>query len=101
MEDLEDLIALELAASYIEFYEVSMAEARSMQLQRVNRALGLAAHRGWARLLHSRIHDTVEYRRQPGSAERGQIDEDELDAAENYFFHRNNNIHDGPRTECP
>ena len=101
VEDLADLIASELAASYMEFYEVSMAEARSMQLQRVNRAWGLAAHRGWARLLHSRIQDTVEYRRQPGPAERGQVDEDELDAAENYFFHRNNNFHHGPRTECP
>jgi hypothetical protein len=101
VEDLADLIASELAASYMEFYEVSMAEARSIQLQRVNRAWGLAAHRGWARLLHSRIQDTVEYRQQPGPAERGQVDEDELDAAENYFFHRNNNFHHGPRTECP
>ena len=46
VEDLADLIASELAASYMEFYEVSMAEARSMQLQEVNRAWGLAAHRG-------------------------------------------------------
>ena len=56
-ELIADLIATALAADHIQFYSESAKQAKGMFKQRIRKAWGHTAHRGWARLLLDRRRD--------------------------------------------
>ena len=60
-----------------------MNESKEMFTQRIRRSIGLAAQRGWAKLLFDRCRDLAQDARQPRTHTR-ETDED--DAAECEYF---------------
>ena len=81
-ELIADLIAAALAAEHVQFYSESAKQAKGIFKQRVRRAWGHTAHRGWARLLLDRrrdliIHGPAPHRTDPNTS--GVVDEDELE----------------------
>jgi len=81
-ELIADLIATALAADHIQFYSESAKQAKGMFKQRIRKAWGHTAHRGWARLLLDRrrdliIHGPASHRTCPDTA--GGLAEDELE----------------------
>ena len=58
-ELIADLIATALAADHIQFYSESAKQAKGMFKQRIRKAWGHTAHRGWARLLLDRRRDLI------------------------------------------
>ena len=65
VRDLADLVACELNAEHIAFFDDAMNESKQMFTQRIRRSIGLAIHRGWAKLLLDRCRDLVQDPRQP------------------------------------
>ena len=82
-ELIADLIATALAADHIQFYSESAKQAKGMFKQRIRKAWGHTAHRGWARLLLDSRRDLIihgpasSHRTCPGTA--GGLTEDELE----------------------
>ena len=81
-ELIADLIATALAADHIQFYSESAKQAKGMFKQRIRKAWGHTAHRGWARLQLDRrrdliIHGPASHRTCPYTA--GGLTEDELE----------------------
>ena len=82
--DLSELIASQLSAEHLDFYDIPSAESKALSLRRIRRSWGLAAHRGWAKLLLDRTRDLVEDPRQPRGPVHGT---DEGDSEMHELFH--------------
>ena len=63
-----------------------MNESKRMFTQRTRRSVGLAVHRGWAKLLLGRFRDLTQEPRQPHTHTR-EADGDEAEANEYLHFH--------------
>ena len=87
IRDLADLVACELSAEYLPFFDVAKKESKGIFTQRIRRSLSLAVHRGWAILLLDRCRDLVEDRRQPRTHAH-ETDEDDAEAHEHFHFHQ-------------
>ena len=59
VRDLADLVACELNAEHLTLFDGAMNESRQMFTQRNRRSIGLAVHRGWAKMLLGRCRDLV------------------------------------------
>ena len=55
VRDLADLVACELNAEHLALFDGAMNESKQMFTQRIRRSIGLAVHRGWAKLLLGRF----------------------------------------------
>jgi len=77
----DDIIAHELARIHVSYYNDGAKRTKGMYRQRIQKAWGHAAHRGWARLLLDRTRDLIIH----GTAHRGAngaampTDEDDQD----------------------
>jgi hypothetical protein len=87
IRDLADLVACELSAEYLAFFDIAKKESKGIFMQRIRRSLGLAAHRGWVKLLLDRCRDLVEDPRQPRTHTH-ETDEDDAKAHEYFHLHQ-------------
>ena len=87
IRDLADLVACELSAEYLSFFDIAKKESKGIFTQRIRRSLGLAVHRGWAKLLLDRCRDLVEDPRQPRTHTH-ETDEDDAEAHEYFHLHQ-------------
>ena len=62
-----DITAHDLARTPVSYYNDDAKHTKGMCRQRIQKALGHTAHRGWARLLLDRARDLITH----GSAHRG------------------------------
>ena len=51
VRDLAGLVACEFNAEHLALFDDAMNESKQMFTQRMRRSIGLAVHRGWAKLL--------------------------------------------------
>ena len=64
IRDLADLVACELRAEYLAFFDIAKKESKGILTQRIRRSLGLAVHRGWSKcfstgaLISPKTHDS-------------------------------------------
>ena len=65
----------------------SPRRSKGIFTQRIRRSLGLAVHRGWAKLLLDRCRDLVEDPRQPRTHTH-ETDEDDAEAHEYFHLHQ-------------
>jgi len=81
-----DIIAHDLARTHVSYCNDDAKRTKGMYRQRIQKAWGHTAHRGWARLVISRARDLIIH----GPAHRGAngaampTDEDDQDG--NFFF---------------
>jgi len=81
-----DIIAHDLARTHVSYYNDDAKRTKGMYRQRIQKAWGHTAHRGWARLLLNRARDLIIH----GPAHRGAngaampTDEDDQDG--HFFF---------------
>ena len=54
-----DIIAHDLARTYVSYYNGDAKRIKGMYRQRIQKAWGHKAHRGWARLLLNRSRDII------------------------------------------
>ena len=87
VRDLADLVACELNAKHLALFDGAMKESKQMFTQRTRRSIGLAVHRGWAKLLLDRCRDLVQNPRQPRTHTR-ETDEDDAEEHEYLHFHQ-------------
>ena len=87
IRDLADLAACELSAENLAFFDIAKKESRGIFTQRIGRSLGLAVHRGWAKMLLDRCRGLAEDPRQP-RMHAHETDEDEAEAHEYFHFHQ-------------
>ena len=87
VRDLADLVACELNAEHLAFFDVAMNESKQMFTQQTRRSIGLAVHRGRAKLLLGRCRDLVQDPRQPRTHTR-EADEDGAEEHEYFGFHQ-------------
>ena len=87
VRDLADLVACELNAKHLALFDGAMNESKLMFTQRICRSIGLAVHRGWAKLLLDRCRDLVQDPRQPRTHTR-ETDEDDAEAHEYFHFYK-------------
>ena len=86
MSRICDIIAHELARTHVSYYSDDAKRTKGMYRQRIQKAWGHTAHRGWARLLLDRARDLIIH----GPAQRGAngvampTDEDDQDG--HFFF---------------
>ena len=85
--DLAGLVTRELSAEYLAFFDIAKKESKGTFTQRTRRSLGLAVHRGLAKLLLDRYRDLVEDPRQPRTHAH-ETDEDGAEAREYSRFHQ-------------
>ena len=64
-----------------------MNESKQMFTQQIRRSIGLAVHRGWAKLLLDRCRDLSRDSRQPRTHTR-EADEDDAEVDEHIHFHQ-------------
>ena len=64
-----------------------MNESKQMFTQRIRRSIGLAAHRGWTKLLLDKCRGLAQDPRQPRTHTR-ETDEDDAEEHENLHFHQ-------------
>ena len=81
VRDLADLVACELNAEHLALFDGAMNESKQISTQRTRRSIGLAVHRGWAKLLLDRCRDLVQDPRQPRTHTR-ETDKDDVEAHE-------------------
>jgi len=85
MSRICDIIAHDLARTHVSYYNDDAKRTKGMYRQRIQKAWGHTAHRGWARLLLNRARDLITH----GTAHRGAngaampTDEDDQDG---HFF---------------
>jgi len=83
---IRDIIANDLAQTHVSYYNGNAKRTKGMYRQRMQKAWGHTAHRGWARLLLNRARDLIMH----GPAHRGAngaampTDEDDQDGL--FFF---------------
>ena len=87
VRDLADLFACELNAEHLALFDDAMNESKQVFTQRMRRSIGLAIHRGWAKLLLGRCRDLVQNLRQPRTHTR-ETDEDDAEAHAHFHFHQ-------------
>ena len=80
-----DITAHDLARTHVSYYNDDAKRTKGMHRQRIQKAWGHMAHRGWARLLLNRARDLITH----GPAHRGAnaampTDEDDQDC---HFFY--------------
>ena len=56
-----DLVASQLADKHLQFFDIDHGIFKAIFLQQVRRSLGLALHRGWAKLMLDRYRDLVQH----------------------------------------
>ena len=74
-----DFVACEHNAGHLALFDGAMNESKQMITQRTRRSLGLAVHRGWAKLLLDRCRGIVQGPRQP-HAHTCEGDEEDAEA---------------------
>ena len=74
------LIASQLADELPQFVDLDHGTCKSISLQQVTRGLGLALHRGWAKLMLDRCQDLVLTPNQPRPTAAEPTDEDDEEA---------------------
>ena len=83
-----DIIAHELARTHVPYYSDDSNRTRGIYRQRIQKAWGHTAHRGWARLLLDRSRDLIIH----GPAHRGangaSMPTDEGDQDGHFFFNQ-------------
>ena len=81
-----DIIAHELARTHVSYYNDDAKRTKGMHRQRIQKAWGHTAHRGWARLLLDRTRDLIIH----GPAHRGAngtaMPTDEGDQDDHFLF---------------
>ena len=81
-----DIIAHELARTHVSYYNDGAKRTKGMYRQRIQKAWGHTAHRGWARLLLDRTRDLIIH----GPAHRGAngtaMPTDEDDQDDHFLF---------------
>ena len=81
-----DIIAHELARIHVSYHNDDAKRTKGMYRQRIQKAWGHTAHRGWARLLLDRTRDLIIH----GTAHRGAngaaMPTDENDHDDNFHF---------------
>ena len=87
VRDLADLVACKRNAEHLALFDGAMNESKQMLLQRIRRSIGLAVHRGWAKLLLDRCRELDQDPRQPRTHTR-ETDEDGAEAHEHFHFHQ-------------
>ena len=87
VRDLADYVACELNAEHLALIDGAMNESKQMFTQRIRRSIGLAVHRGWAKLLLERCRGLVQDPRQPRTHTR-ETHEDDAEAHEYLHFHQ-------------
>ena len=60
---INDLIASQLADEHLQFFDIGHGMCKSIFLKQVRSSLGLALHRGWAKLMLDRCRGIVKDRR--------------------------------------
>ena len=80
-----DLIASQLADEHPQFFDIDHGTCKSIFLQQARRSLGLALHRGWAKLMLGRCRDLVQHPNQPRPMAAEATDEDDEEA--HAFYH--------------
>ena len=84
VRDLADLVACELIAEHPALFDGAMNVGKRMISQRIRRSIGLAVHRGRAKLLLERCRDLDQDPQQPRTH---TSEKDEDGAAARGFFH--------------
>ena len=87
VRDLADLVACELNAEHLALFDDAMNQSKQMFTKRMRRSIGLAIHRGWAKLLLDKCGDLAQDPRQPRTHTR-EADEDDAEAHEYFHFHQ-------------
>ena len=87
VRDLAGLVAANSTPSTLALFDDAMNESKQMSAKRIRRSIGLAVHRGWAKLLLARCRDLVQDPRQPRTHTRDK-DEDDAEAHEYFHFHQ-------------
>ena len=80
-----DLIASQLADKHLKFVDIDHGTYKSIYIKQVRRSLGLALHRGWAKLVLDRCWDLVQHLNQPHPMAAEAADEDDKEA--HAFYH--------------
>ena len=75
-----DPIASQLADEHPQFFDIGHGTCKSIFLQQARRNLGLALHRGWAKLMPDRCRDLVQHPNQPRPAAAEATGEDNEDS---------------------
>ena len=78
-------IASELADGRLQFIDIDLGTCKTTLLQQARRRLGLALHRGWAKLMLDRCRDLVQHPNQPRPTAAKATDEDDVEA--HAFYH--------------
>ena len=87
VRNLANLVACELNAEHLALFDCVMNESKQIFTQQIRRSIGLALHRGWAKLLLGRCRGLVQDPRQPRIHAR-EADEDDTEAHECFHFHQ-------------
>ena len=82
---INNLVASELADEHPQFSDMGQGTCKSISLRQVRKGLGLALHRGWAKLMPDRLRGLVERPNQPRPTAVEATDEDDEDARA--FYH--------------
>ena len=80
-----DLIASQFAGGHHQLFDIDHGTCKSIFVQEVRRGLGLALHRGWAKLMLDRYRDLVQRPNQPRPTAAEATDEN--DEEENVLYH--------------
>ena len=86
--DLAGLVACGLSAENPALFDIAKDESKAMFTQRTRRSIGLAVHRGWAKLLLDRGRCLVEDPQQPRSHTRETGEVDAAEANGHFHFHQ-------------
>ena len=82
---ITDLIASQLADEHLQFFDLDHGTCKSISLQQVRRSLGLALHRGWAKLKLGGCRDLAQHTNQPRPMAAEATDEDDKEALAFYL----------------
>ena len=84
---IRDIIAHELARNHVSYYIDDAKRTKGMYKQRIQKAWGHTAHRGWARLLLDRARDLIIHGPTRHGANHGAtMPTDEDDQYDHFFF---------------
>jgi len=81
-----DITAHDLARTHVSYYNNDAKRAKGMYRQRIQKAWGHTAHRGWARLLLNRARDLNTHGPAHRGANGGAMPTDEDDQHGNFFY---------------
>ena len=87
VHDIDDLIASELAAEQLQFFDIDLRMYKSIFLQQIQWGQGLAVHRGRAKAMLDRSRDLVQHPNQPRPTAADVTDADDEGAWA--FYHHN------------